>query len=43
MPSASNTIRIPPKTEVNQVLSGMQALHQLIARLLYGCGLCGFR
>jgi len=27
------------KTEVNQVLSGMQGLHQLMARLLYGCGL----
>jgi len=27
------------KTEVNQVLSGMQGLHQLTARLLYGCGL----
>jgi integrase len=27
------------KTEVNQVLSGMQGLHVLIARLLYGCGL----
>ena len=27
------------KTEVNQVLSGIQGLHQLMARLLYGCGL----
>jgi integron integrase len=27
------------KTEVNQVLSGMQGLHQLMACLLYGCGL----
>jgi integron integrase len=27
------------KTEVNQVLSGMQGLHQLMARLLYGSGL----
>jgi integron integrase len=27
------------KTEVNQVLRGMQGLHQLMARLLYGCGL----
>jgi integron integrase len=27
------------RTEVNQVLSGMQGLHQLMARLLYGCGL----
>ncbi len=27
------------KTEVNQVLSGMQGLHQLMTRLLYGCGL----
>ena len=27
------------KTEVNQVLSGMQGLHQLMAQLLYGCGL----
>ena len=27
------------KTEVNQVLSGMQGLHQLMARLLHGCGL----
>jgi len=27
------------KNEVNQVLGGMQGLHQLMARLLYGCGL----
>ena len=27
------------KTEVNQVLSEMQGLHQLMTRLLYGCGL----
>jgi site-specific recombinase XerD len=27
------------KAEVNQVLSGVQGLHQLMARLLYGCGL----
>lgn len=27
------------KNEVNQVLNGMQGLHQLMARLLYGCGL----
>jgi site-specific recombinase XerD len=27
------------KTEVNQVLNGIQGLHQLMARLLYGCGL----
>ena len=27
------------KAEVNQVLSGMQGLHQRMARLLYGCGL----
>jgi integron integrase len=27
------------KSEVNQVLVGMQGLHQLMARLLYGCGL----
>jgi len=27
------------KTEVNQVLSGMQGLHQLKVHLLYGCGL----
>jgi integron integrase len=27
------------KIEVNQVLGGMQGLHQLMARLLYGCGL----
>lgn len=27
------------KSEVNKVLSGMQGLHQLMARLLYGCGL----
>jgi site-specific recombinase XerD len=27
------------KTEVNQVLRGMQGLHQQIARLLYGCGM----
>jgi integron integrase len=27
------------KNEVKQVLGGMQGLHQLMARLLYGCGL----
>ena len=27
------------RTEVNQVLSGMQGLHHLMVRLLYGCGL----
>ncbi len=27
------------KNEVNQVLGGMQGLHQLMARVLYGCGL----
>jgi integron integrase len=27
------------KHEVSQVLAGMQGLHQLMARLLYGCGL----
>jgi integron integrase len=27
------------KNEVNQLLNGMQGLHQLMARLLYGCGL----
>ncbi|PKO04510.1 MAG: integron integrase [Chloroflexi bacterium HGW-Chloroflexi-3] len=27
------------KNEVSQVLSGMQGLHQLMAQLLYGCGL----
>jgi integron integrase len=27
------------KIEVNQVLGGMQGLHQLMVRLLYGCGL----
>ena len=27
------------RNEVNQVLNGMQGLHQLMARLLYGCGL----
>lgn len=28
------------KDEVARMLGGMQGLHQLIARLLYGCGLC---
>lgn len=28
------------KDEVARVLCGMQGLHQLMARLLYGCGLC---
>lgn len=26
------------KKEVNQVLNGLQGLHQLMAHLLYGCG-----
>ena len=40
--SAKHAQRLPTvlsKTKVNQVLSGMQGLHQLMARLLYGCGL----
>jgi len=28
------------KDEVMRVISGMQGLHQLMAKLLYGCGLC---
>jgi integrase len=36
---SQNLPTVLTKNEVNQVLGGIQGLHQLMARLLYGCGL----